>query len=49
MAGPADPFSCLNEVDLFADLTAQEIEAMDLMAPPGCSAAGNCCSARASP
>ena len=33
MAGPADPFSCLTEVDLFADLSAQEIEAMDLMAP----------------
>lgn len=33
MAGPTDPFSCLNEVDLFADLSAQEIEAMDLMAP----------------
>ncbi|MGY2744382.1 Crp/Fnr family transcriptional regulator [Arthrobacter sp. UYCu723] len=33
MTGPADPFSCLNEVDLFADLSAQEIEAMNLMAP----------------
>lgn len=31
--GPADPFTCLDEVDLFADLTAQEIAAMDLMAP----------------
>ena len=33
VAGPADPFSCLNEVDLFADLSAREIAAMDLMAP----------------
>ncbi len=33
MIGPADPFSCLNEVDLFSDLSAQEIEAMDRMAP----------------
>lgn len=32
-AGPRDPFSCLSEVDLFADLSAAEIEAMDRMAP----------------
>lgn len=35
--GPAeslvDPFSCLREVDLFADLSADEIDAMDRMAP----------------
>jgi len=33
MALPAEPFSCLNEVDLFADLSPQEIQALDLMAP----------------
>ena len=33
MAGPADPFICLNQVDLFADLSVQEIEAMEIMAP----------------
>ena len=33
MFGPADPFSCLTEVDLFADLSAGEIAAMHLMAP----------------
>ena len=33
MPGPADPFSCLNEVELFADLSTAEIAAMDLMAP----------------
>jgi CRP/FNR family cyclic AMP-dependent transcriptional regulator len=32
-AGPADPFTCLEEVDLFADLSAAEIEAMHLMVP----------------
>lgn len=32
-AGPEDPFTCLNEVDLFADLTAEEMHAMDMMAP----------------
>lgn len=31
--GPADPFTCMEEVDLFADLTAAEIEAMHLMVP----------------
>lgn len=31
--GPDDPFTCLNEVDLFADLTAEEMRAMDMMAP----------------
>lgn len=31
--GPDDPFNCLNEVDLFADLTAEEMRAMDMMAP----------------
>lgn len=31
--GPADPFTCLEEVDLFADLTGAEIEAMHLMVP----------------
>ncbi|WAH98169.1 Crp/Fnr family transcriptional regulator [Arthrobacter sp. MMS18-M83] len=31
--GLSDGFSCLNEVDLFADLTEAEIQAMDLMAP----------------
>ncbi|WP_460517900.1 Crp/Fnr family transcriptional regulator [Humibacter antri] len=30
---PSDPFSCLREVDLFADLSATELEAMDRMAP----------------
>lgn len=30
---PVDPFSCLSEVDLFADLSADEIDAMDRMAP----------------
>ncbi|TFD76800.1 Crp/Fnr family transcriptional regulator [Cryobacterium psychrophilum] len=33
MAAPAEPFSCLNEVDLFADLSPQEIQALDVMAP----------------
>ena len=33
VSGPPDPFSCLTEVELFADLSAQEIAAMDLMAP----------------
>jgi len=28
-----EPFSCLSEVDLFADLNAEEISAMDQMAP----------------
>jgi CRP/FNR family transcriptional regulator len=31
--GPDDPFSCLTEVDLFADLTPEEMRAMDMMAP----------------
>lgn len=31
--GPHDPFTCLDEVDLFADLTPEEVRAMDLMAP----------------
>ena len=31
MFGPAEPFSCLNEVDLFADLSTAEIAAMDLI------------------
>lgn len=30
---PIDPFSCLSEVDLFADLAPSEIEEMDRMAP----------------
>jgi len=30
---PAEPFSCLTEVDLFADLSTAEIDAMNLMAP----------------
>lgn len=30
---PADPFSCLSEVDLFADLSPAEMDAMDEMAP----------------
>lgn len=33
VTGPADAFSCLTEVDLFADLSPQEIAAMDLMVP----------------
>lgn len=32
-AGPADAFACLTEVDLFADLTPEEMGAMELMAP----------------
>lgn len=32
-AGPEDPFTCLDEVDLFADLDPEEMRAMDLMAP----------------
>ncbi|MBO1270020.1 Crp/Fnr family transcriptional regulator, partial [Arthrobacter cavernae] len=32
-AVPEDPFNCLNEVDLFADLTPDEMRAMDKMAP----------------
>lgn len=32
MLGPAEQFSCLTEVDLFADLSTAEITAMDLMA-----------------
>lgn len=32
-AAPADPFSCLREVDLFADLSPAEMDAMDQMAP----------------
>lgn len=32
-SGPDDPFTCLNEVELFADLTAEEMHAMDMMAP----------------
>lgn len=30
---PTDPFSCLREVDLFADLSPAEMDAMDRMAP----------------
>lgn len=30
---PPDPFSCLSEVDLFADLSREEIDQMDRMAP----------------
>ncbi len=30
---PAEPFSCLTEVELFADLSAAEIDAMNLMTP----------------
>jgi CRP/FNR family transcriptional regulator len=33
MLGPAEPFSCLTAVDLFADLSTAEIAAMDLMVP----------------
>lgn len=33
VSGPDDPFNCLTEVDLFADLTAEEMRAMDMMAP----------------
>ena len=32
-ATPAEPFSCLTEVELFADLSPAEIAAMDLMTP----------------
>lgn len=32
-AGPEDPFNCLSEVDLFADLAPEEMQAMDMMAP----------------
>ncbi|MDN5821876.1 MAG: Crp/Fnr family transcriptional regulator [Brachybacterium sp.] len=32
-AVPSDPFSCLSEVDLFTDLSAAEMAAMDQMAP----------------
>ncbi|MEE2568742.1 Crp/Fnr family transcriptional regulator [Pseudarthrobacter sp. J64] len=31
--GPEDPFNCLNEVDLFADLSPEEMHAMEIMAP----------------
>lgn len=31
--GPGDPFSCLRDVDLFADLSPAEMQAMDRMAP----------------
>lgn len=41
MFGPAEPFSCLNEVDLFADLSTAEIAAMDLMAPARMFRAGD--------
>lgn len=37
---PAEPFSCLTEVELFADLSAAEIAAMDLMAPARTFSAG---------
>ncbi|WP_205787344.1 Crp/Fnr family transcriptional regulator [Specibacter cremeus] len=40
MPGPTDPFSCLTEVDLFADLSAAEMAAMDRMAPPRLYRAG---------
>ncbi|WP_035782051.1 Crp/Fnr family transcriptional regulator [Arthrobacter sp. H14] len=33
MSEHPDRFSCLNEVDLFADLTQDEIQAMDMMVP----------------
>lgn len=32
-SGPLDPFSCLRDVDLFADLAPDELSAMDRMAP----------------
>lgn len=32
-AGPDDPFNCLDEVELFADLTAEDVAAMHMMAP----------------
>lgn len=32
-AAPEDPFTCLDEVDLFADLDPEEMRAMDRMAP----------------
>src|SRR5680860_109636 len=38
---PAEPFSCLTEVDLFADLSTAEIAAMDLMAPARMFRAGD--------
>lgn len=41
MFGPADPFSCLTEVDLFADLSTAEIATMDLMAPARMFPAGD--------
>jgi len=41
IAGPAKPFSCLNEVDLFADLSPAEIAAIDLMAPARMFKAGD--------
>ena len=31
--GPSEPFTCLDEVDLFADLSPAELEAMRLMVP----------------
>ena len=31
MFGSAEPFNCLTEVDLFADLSTAEIAAMDLI------------------
>lgn len=33
VSGKSDPFTCMNEVDLFSDLTAEDIQAMDLMIP----------------
>lgn len=33
VVAPTDPFSCLQDVDLFADLSAAEMDEMDQMAP----------------
>ncbi|WP_026548696.1 Crp/Fnr family transcriptional regulator [Arthrobacter sp. Br18] len=34
LAETGEPFSCLNAVELFADLTAEEMDTLDRMAPP---------------
>lgn len=34
LAGTGEPFSCLNAVEIFADLTAQDMADLDRMSPP---------------
>jgi CRP/FNR family cyclic AMP-dependent transcriptional regulator len=46
---PMDPFTCLDEVYLFSDLSAAELEGMELMVPPRRFSAGELVFSQAQP